>query len=83
MRSVPEAYESVCMLFSCADEETGRCVSGFRVSIRRRWNYENNVSAIVCYVSAGKNPFIMGQPITSLPAAAAGHFLALHTPSIF
>nr|CAD7260850.1 unnamed protein product [Timema shepardi] len=24
-----------------------------RVSIRRRWNYENNVSAVVCYVSTG------------------------------
>ncbi|PSN32554.1 hypothetical protein C0J52_21699 [Blattella germanica] len=34
-------------------EETGCCVSGFRVSIRRRWNYENNVSAVVCYVSTG------------------------------
>ncbi|KAJ9584323.1 hypothetical protein L9F63_021323 [Diploptera punctata] len=34
-------------------EETGCCVGDFRVSIRRRWNYENNVSAIVCYVSIG------------------------------
>ncbi|XP_069686866.1 uncharacterized protein [Periplaneta americana] len=34
-------------------EETGCCVGGFRVSIRRRWNYENNVSAVVCYVSTG------------------------------
>ncbi|PNF17010.1 Diphthine--ammonia ligase [Cryptotermes secundus] len=32
-------------------EETGCCINGFRVSIRRRWNYENNVSAVVCYVS--------------------------------
>ncbi|XP_067011966.1 uncharacterized protein [Anabrus simplex] len=34
-------------------EETGCCIGNFRVSIRRRWNYENNVSAVVCYVSAG------------------------------
>jgi hypothetical protein len=46
----------LCVCVSlCADEETGRCVSGFRVSIRRRWNYENNVSAVVCYVSTGEN----------------------------
>ncbi|GLH09585.1 Uncharacterized protein GBIM_14654 [Gryllus bimaculatus] len=33
-------------------EETGCCIGDFRVSIRRRWNYENNVSAVVCYVSS-------------------------------
>ncbi|XP_063978343.1 uncharacterized protein LOC135163095 [Diachasmimorpha longicaudata] len=32
-------------------EETGRCVGNFKVAIRRRWNYENDVSAIVCYLS--------------------------------
>lgn len=37
-----------------ADEETGKCVGNFRIAIRRRWNYENNVSAIVCYMSTGK-----------------------------
>lgn len=37
-----------------ADEETGRCVGNFKVAIRRRWNYENNVAEIVCYLSAGK-----------------------------
>ncbi|XP_014468532.1 PREDICTED: diphthine--ammonia ligase [Dinoponera quadriceps] len=31
-------------------EETGRCVGNFKVAIRRRWNYENTVSAIVCYM---------------------------------
>lgn len=35
------------------DEETGKCVGNFKVAIRRRWNYENNVSAIVCYMSTG------------------------------
>jgi hypothetical protein len=74
-----ETYESVCAFFFCTDEETGRCVSGFRVSIRRRWNYENNVSAVVCYVSTGKSTFTTGQLVASLPAAA-GHFAAIHTP---
>ncbi|XP_073979888.1 uncharacterized protein isoform X2 [Rhodnius prolixus] len=32
-------------------EETGCVVGENRVSIRRRWNYENTVSAVVCYVS--------------------------------
>lgn len=35
------------------DEETGCCVDNYRVSIRRRWNYENNVAAIVTYISSG------------------------------
>lgn len=33
------------------DEETGQCVENFSISIRRRWNYENNVAAIVCHVA--------------------------------
>lgn len=37
-----------------ADEETGRCVGNFKVAIRRRWNYENTVSAIVCYMCTRK-----------------------------
>ncbi|XP_026675302.1 diphthine--ammonia ligase isoform X2 [Ceratina calcarata] len=36
-------------------EETGKCVGNFKVAIRRRWNYENNVSAIVCYMSTGSS----------------------------
>ncbi|XP_076639743.1 uncharacterized protein LOC143351759 [Colletes latitarsis] len=36
-------------------EETGKCVGNFKVAIRRRWNYENNVSAIVCYMSIGSS----------------------------
>ncbi|XP_046749065.1 diphthine--ammonia ligase [Diprion similis] len=36
-------------------EETGKCVGDFKVAIRRRWNYENNVSAIVCYLSTGSS----------------------------
>ncbi|KAL0101093.1 hypothetical protein PUN28_018744 [Cardiocondyla obscurior] len=36
-------------------EETGKCVANFRIAIRRRWNYENNVSAIVCYMSTGSS----------------------------
>lgn len=36
-----------------ADEETGCSIGDYSVSIRRRWNYENNCAAIVCYVSTG------------------------------
>jgi len=36
-------------------EETGKCVANFRIAIRRRWNYENNFSAIVCYMSTGSS----------------------------
>lgn len=33
------------------DEETGKCVDDYTISIRRRWNYENNVAAIVCHLA--------------------------------
>lgn len=36
-----------------SDEETGCSVGNYTVSSRRRWNYENNCAAIVCYVSTG------------------------------
>ncbi|KAJ8686188.1 hypothetical protein QAD02_021982 [Eretmocerus hayati] len=36
-------------------EETGKCVGNFKVAIRRRWNYDNSVSAIVCYLSTGSS----------------------------
>lgn len=40
------------LLFS--DEETGCTVGNqYVISIRRRWNYENNCAAIICYVSTG------------------------------
>lgn len=36
------------------DEETGCTVANqYLISIRRRWNYENNCAAIICYVSTG------------------------------
>lgn len=35
------------------DEETGCTVGDYTISSRRRWNYENNCAAIVCYVSTG------------------------------
>lgn len=35
------------------DEETGCAVGDYTVFSRRRWNYENNCAAIVCYVSTG------------------------------
>lgn len=34
-------------------EETGCSISDYTISIRRRYNYENNCAAIVCYVSTG------------------------------
>lgn len=34
-------------------EETGCSVREYTISIRRRWNYENNCAAIICYVSTG------------------------------
>ncbi|XP_058825900.1 uncharacterized protein LOC131685896 [Topomyia yanbarensis] len=32
-------------------EETGCSIGDYTISIRRRWNHENNCSAVVCYVS--------------------------------
>ncbi|XP_061376883.1 uncharacterized protein LOC116770905 [Danaus plexippus] len=37
-------------------EETGCNVGDYKVAINRRWNYENTVAAIVCYVSTGSSP---------------------------
>lgn len=34
-------------------EETGCSVGDYTISIRRRWNYENNCASVVCYVSTG------------------------------
>lgn len=31
-------------------EETGQCIQDWSISIFRRWNYENNIAAIVCHV---------------------------------
>ncbi|KAI4462631.1 hypothetical protein MML48_4g00020204 [Holotrichia oblita] len=31
-------------------EETGKCIENWSISIYRRWNYENNIAAIVCHV---------------------------------
>lgn len=37
-----------------SDEETGCTIANqYVISIRRRWNYENNCAAIICYVSTG------------------------------
>lgn len=32
------------------DEETGKCVGDWSILIYRRWNYENNIAAVVCHV---------------------------------
>ncbi|CAK1543026.1 unnamed protein product [Leptosia nina] len=37
-------------------EETGCNVGEYKVAITRRWNYENTVAAIVCYVATGSSP---------------------------
>lgn len=34
-------------------EETGCSIGDYTISIRRRWNYENNCAAVVCYISTG------------------------------
>lgn len=34
-------------------EETGCSIGDYSISIRRRWNYENNCASVVCYVSTG------------------------------
>lgn len=36
-------------------EETGCCIGLHRVSLRRRWNYENTVSVVVCYVATASS----------------------------
>lgn len=38
------------------DEETGKCITEWSISIYRRWNYENNIAAVVCHVdNTGEN----------------------------
>lgn len=34
----------------CLDEETGKCLDDWSILIYRRWNYENNIAAVVCHV---------------------------------
>lgn len=31
-------------------EETGKCIDDWSICIFRRWNYENNIAAIVCHI---------------------------------
>ncbi|XP_045451767.1 diphthine--ammonia ligase [Melitaea cinxia] len=49
-------------------EETGCNVGDYKVAITRRWNYENTVAAIVCYVATGSSP---STSQVSFPDAAA------------
>lgn len=50
----PKEPNLITFIFqNLTDEETGCSVGDFTVSSRRRWNYENNCAAIVCYVSTG------------------------------
>lgn len=49
---------SLCLLIFCVvlDEETGKCVGDWSILIYRRWNYENNIAAVVCHVdNSGEN----------------------------
>lgn len=50
-------------------EETGCVVGENRVSLRRRWNYENTVSAVVCYVSMASS---VSNPVISEGSGAGG-----------
>lgn len=43
------------MIIPPPDEETGCTLENLTISIRRRWNYENNTAAIVCNVSSAKD----------------------------
>lgn len=47
------SYTFVLFCFFVSDEETGCSVDRYNVFSRRRWNYESNCAAIVCYVSTG------------------------------
>lgn len=38
------------MFFLFLDEETGKCIDDWSICIFRRWNYENNIAAIVCQI---------------------------------
>lgn len=38
------------LFFLIVDEETGKCIEDWSISIYRRWNYENNIASIVCHV---------------------------------
>ncbi|CAG4961834.1 unnamed protein product [Colias eurytheme] len=51
-------------------EETGCNVGDYKVAITRRWNYENTVAAIVCYVSTGSSPSSSQVPLDGASLAA-------------
>lgn len=50
-------------------EETGCVVGENRVSIKRRWNYDNTVSAVVCYVSMASS---ISNPVISEGSSGCG-----------
>lgn len=54
------------------DEETGKCIDDWSISIYRRWNYENNIAAIICHLDYSKEP---GSPITIEICTAAFEYL--------
>lgn len=40
-------------------------IGSLKASLRRRWNYDNTVSAVVCCVAKGLNIFMLGFQIVS------------------
>lgn len=52
-KKINSKFQNKILNFFVSDEETGCSIGDFTVSSRRRWNYENNCAAIVCYVSTG------------------------------
>ncbi|CAG9835836.1 unnamed protein product [Diabrotica balteata] len=44
-------------------EERGKCVDNFSISIYRRWNYENDLSTILCRVSHQEDEATLELPI--------------------
>lgn len=60
-------------------EETGCVVGENRVSIKRRWNYENTVCAIVCYVSMASS---VSNPVISEGCLGCGWDSLLSEPQL-
>ncbi|XP_063828857.1 uncharacterized protein LOC135078201 [Ostrinia nubilalis] len=61
-------------------EETGCSVGEYKVAITRRWNYENTVAAIVCYVATGSSPSTCQLSFPSSEACASHRALAAAMP---
>lgn len=49
-RSQKDRMTWVLSIFQFSDEERGKCIDDYSISIYRRWNHENNITAILCRV---------------------------------